>query len=301
MNVRRTWLRCVPLCLAACVAPAVVPPAAHAEAAWLVVAASDPSAAAIARKAAQLGARLDPGARRAALVVQMHDCGDPRPMFAWCTAVEPTPERARETLRRLQATVPDAFVKRCEVQRPSLLDLKLSAVDPSIADVPDDAVNWEEEDRISTAQSLPSGAVAATVRYHAKNSADDPLEGRRQRLVLFERSGRRVTLTDNCPEAGNIVADATRIAFDCVRGQAADELLHEVVIVSTSGAPLGNVKDCRSPRLESANVVSCMAETVDADGQLQLARRTTRIGRAGSEIPPNGASVIPRTSHPPDP
>lgn len=88
----------------------------------------------------------------------------------------------QDALARVRTTVKDAYVKRCDVKPGSLLALRITAIDRSIADVPEDAVNWQDEDRISSTQPLPDGRVLVIARYYV-NVSDDPLEGRRERVI----------------------------------------------------------------------------------------------------------------------
>ena len=117
---------------------------AQAERLWLVIGASAPSAEGIAHKAQALGLRTPNS-----LVVQTADCGDKKNLYAWVADIAPSVESAQSGLSRLRETVKDAYVKRCDVKPRTLLALRFTAIDPSIADVPETAVNWQDEDRVS--------------------------------------------------------------------------------------------------------------------------------------------------------
>jgi hypothetical protein len=117
---------------------------------WLVIGASDPSPAGIARVAKGLAGKAPGG-----LVFQTRDCGDQRNVFGFALAVADSADSAKATLQSARATVKDAYIKRCGVVPRSLLDLRFPAVESSIANVPDDAVNWEDSDRVSSAINLP--------------------------------------------------------------------------------------------------------------------------------------------------
>ena len=116
----------------------------QAERVWLLVGASDVSAGALAKKARPLAAKLP-----ASLMVQSRDCGDGKNVFAWVAELAESAETAQAALGRLRLMVPDAYVKRCDTRPGSLLALRINVIDPSIADIPADAVNWSETDRVS--------------------------------------------------------------------------------------------------------------------------------------------------------
>jgi hypothetical protein len=138
--------------------------------------------------------------------------------------------------------------------------------------VPDNAVNWQEVDRVSVVQPLPDGRSLIIDRYFAK-VADDPLEGRRERVVLADRSGRRLILENDCVDPAGIRTQRTYIAFECVREQAGDHLLHSVVVFDGTGRKIIETQRCRDPKWAGERVIACDAESVGPDGRLKLQAR----------------------------
>ena len=236
----------------------------NAESLWLVVGASDLSATEIATKAKPLLAR-NPNS----LITQTSDCGDKRNVFAWVAEVATSANAAQDALARTRAFQKDAYVKRCDVKPGTLLALRIAAIDKSIVDVPSDAVNWQEEDRVSSAQPLPDGRALAVVRYYV-NAPEDPLEGRRERVILVDSAGKRTSLEESCVSPGRAVADHGRIAFHCVRDQAGDSLLHSVLVFKGTGEKLTEIQHCRNPKWSNERTIGCDAETVGSDGKLKL-------------------------------
>ncbi len=237
---------------------------------WLVVGASDPTAAGIARKAKA----LSPGASDA-LVVRTGDCGDTRSTFAWVPEVATSAKAARAALSRVRATAEDAYLKRCDAKPGTLLALRMTAVDPSIAHVPESAVNWEEKDRLSTAHPLADGRSIVVVRSYFP-AADDPLEGKRERVILADHSGNRKVLEENCIDPGPVAARQGRLAFHCAREQAGDHLFHDVVVFDRSGEKRAEIRHCRDPKWRGVHVIECREESVGPDGALTLrAKRIT--------------------------
>ncbi|MBT1074308.1 hypothetical protein [Geobacter grbiciae] len=244
---------------------------------WLVVGTSDRTATGIARKAKA----VVPTAPNA-LVVRTGDCGDKRSIFAWVPEIAASPGAARAALSRVRATAKDAYVKRCNARPGTLLALRVTAVDPSVANVPETAVNWEEKDRISTAHPLPDGRSIVIVRSFAP-TADDPLEGRRESVMLAEPSGKRLVLEENCPSPGPMATQQGRIAFHCARQEAGNHLLHDVVVFGRSGEKLAEIRRCRDPKWAGSQAIECREESVDAEGALQL--RTKRIALPPTNSP----------------
>jgi hypothetical protein len=252
---------------AACGQPA---PAAGEQ--FLVIGASDPSPQRIAVRAQELAK----ASGRPGLVVQVADCGDARQLFAWSAAVTPSASEAQQALAQLQRAAPDAYVKRCKVRPASLLALRVPAVDPSIARVPARAVNWSDEDRISSVVPLGSAGSAVLVRRY-EAAADDPLEGRRTRVALAAGGGELVTLAEDCPGASQFVRGGTWLAFACDSEQAADHVLHTVRAFDDSGAPGGTLARCRLPAITASGMLACQGEEVDASGQLKLTPRSLKL------------------------
>lgn len=237
---------------------------------WLVVGASDPTAAGIARKAKALA-----GTSSGSFVVRTGDCGDTRSTFAWVPELATSPEAARAALSRVRATARDAYLKRCDARPQTLLALRMTAVAPSIADVPESAVNWEEQDRISIARPLPDGRSIVIVRSYSP-APDDPLEGKRERVILADPSGSRKVLEENCIDPGPVATEKGCITFHCAREQAGDHLFHDVVVFDRSGEKRTEIRHCRDPKWRGGHVIECREESVGPDGALTLrAKRIT--------------------------
>ena len=237
---------------------------AQAERLWLVIGASDGSPAGIAQK----GKVLTPLSANG-FVVQTSDCGDKRNVFAWVAEAASSAEAAQSGLSHLREKVKDAYVKRCDVKPRTLLAFRVSTVDATISDVPQGAVNWQDEDRISSVRPLADGRAMVIVRHFA-NEKEDPLEGRRERVVVVDAAGKRLTLEENCISPGTVALQQGRIAFDCAREQAGDHLLHSVVAFGATGEKLLEIEHCRKPLWVGKRTIVCDAETVGSDGRLKL-------------------------------
>jgi hypothetical protein len=244
---------------------------AKADRLWLVVGASDLSASTIAKKAKPLTQQAPNS-----LIIQTHDCGDKKNVFAWVAEIATSEKVAQDALTRVRSSVKDAYIKRCDVKPGTLLALRITAIDRSIADVPSDAVNWQDEDKISSTQPLPDGRILVIVRYFV-SMPDDPLEGRRERVILVQPQDKRTTLEDNCVSPGLAVVDHGRIAFHCAREQAGDYLLHSVLVFSTTGEKLTEIEHCRNPKWSNERTIVCESESVGPNGKLKLNEARTDL------------------------
>ena len=238
---------------------------------WLTVAGSDSSPGEIARKARELARR----ANTSGFTFRAADCGDGKKVFGWAASTSSDPGRAQAALTELRDAVPDAYLKKCRVKPRSLLALGYPAVDPSIADVPTDAVNWADEDRISSAIPLPHDVTLTLLRYYQPDK-NDPLEGRRTRVVAIRSGTDRVVLSENCQDANGTVAPNGYLLLQCSSEQAADNVLHRVSVYDDAGKKLLDVDRCRGARL-SGQAVSCDKESVGPDGALKLLRTSVSL------------------------
>lgn len=260
---------------------------AHAERLWLLIGASDASAAAMAKKAKPLAAKAP-----ASLVMQTNDCGESKNVFAWVAELAGSAEAAQAALPRARQLAPDAYIKRCEARAGSLLALRINAIDPSIAEVPANAVNWREQDRVSVVKPLTGDTARAgpprnllVTRYFA-DTPNDPLEGRRERVSLVEPTGQRIVLQEHCLDVARIALQRGAITLQCTREQAADELLHSVLVFDAAGKKVAEVERCRNPQwpthTQGGPAITCEGESVDATGRLTLARKL--VGLSGSTL-----------------
>jgi hypothetical protein len=263
---------------AALLLTAAAGPAAASGTRWLVVGASDPVPAGIAQRARALSAVETRAGGSAGIVLSTADCGERKAAFAWAAEVATTREAAQAALDRLIARIPDAYVKRCVVRPGSLLALGLPAIDPSIADVAADAVNWTDADRVSTVRALGGGASLLLLRYRAA-VAEDPLEGRRTRVQLALPGTAPVPLIDDCAGLAGAVFAHGWVALACDSEQAADHVLHTVQAFSAAGERVVELTRCRQPSIPAADTLQCQQESVDAEGRLKLAPRRVRLAR----------------------
>jgi hypothetical protein len=237
-----------------------------AEEVFLVVLASNERPSGIAHEAHKLATAAGP------LIVDVRDCGAELPMYTVTAAVSTSREEASATLSRVKSAVPDAYVKPCRVRPRSLLAYRISAVDPSMSAVPRDAVNWEEDDRLSEVTALDATHSIVAVRHYVV-AKDDPLEGRRERVVLIGPAGARTTLSEQCTDMRHSSLNQRLVAFECATEEAGDTLLHSVFVVTEDGRQVKAIDHCRKPEWKGSGQLHCSVESVKADGGLVLEPR----------------------------
>ena len=244
---------------------------------WLVVAASTPSPAGIARAAKGLAAK---GLRP--FIFQTGDCGEKRNIFGAAIEISGTVEAARVAFGRATRAASNVYLKRCAVVPRSLLAHRFPVVDSSIANVPGDAVNWDDSDRVSTVVNLADGRDLIASRHYVEDP-EDSLEGRRVRLLLPSGSGESKVLSDDCAQPAGFQERSGVLAFQCAGEEAGDQLLHTVLVFDADGALLARAERCRNPVLSDGVAVTCKGESVDAKGRLKL--RSKRVPFAESRLP----------------
>jgi hypothetical protein len=244
---------------------------------WLVVGASDSSPTGISRAAKGLATKSS-----GALVFQTADCGEKRNVFGVALELSDSADAAKVALQRVRNTVKGAYIKRCTVTPRSLLSLRFPAVDSSIANVPDDAVNWEDSDRISTAVGLADGRDLVARRVFI-DDPEDALEGRRVIVILAIGQGKGKVLTDDCGWPERFKEHDGQIAFQCAGAEAGDQLLHTVLVFDADGSQVAKVEQCRNPTLPGGATVICSEESVNANGRLKL--RPTRVPLTPAKAP----------------
>ena len=247
-------------------------PGAPSHLAYLVVGASAPSASQIAFAARPLWRDFPES-----FVFRSSDCGDSRQLFGVALGVFETLDRAKVALQEVRGRISSAYLRPCKIVAHSLLSLGFPAVDRTIADVPPDAVNWSESDRVSSAIALSDGRHIVVQRSFVLD-ADDPDEGRRVRVHLVNGDGGRHLLHEDCPMAKGFVTSRGFVAFECAGAEAGPQLLHDSVVFDVNGHQIAAISSCRAPRFEHEGTLACEEESVDSRGRLKLRRRTVRVG-----------------------
>ena len=122
---------------------------------------------------------------------------------------------------------------------------------------------------------LPDGRAVAAIRYFAPDP-EDPLEGKRTKLLLLEDTG-AITLSQNCLMPASFTMRKGYLAVQCTVGQAADNLLHDVVVFGPAGQRVLAASHCREPRWSTDAILLCKEESVDARGTLKTKPRNVTI------------------------
>jgi hypothetical protein len=248
--------------------------AVHAERVWIIVGASSPSSDGIARATKPLAAKWPSG-----LIFRTADCGEKRDVFGWAYRVAESADDAKTALAAAREVAKDAYVKACEVTPRSLLALRISAVDASIAEVPASVADeWEDEDRVSSAVAMADGRTLVIKRVYKAGLLEDPDQGKDQGVWLAEGGGKLKALAESCSPAEGFAVRDGKLAFQCGDSVAADELLHKVLVFD-GDKQIAAVSSCRTPRWTGPAALACRSESVGPDGKIKLRTKKVLVGQ----------------------
>jgi len=211
-------------------------------------------------------------------IVASGDCESLRPnLFLTVAAMAPDRGAADAALQKLKLRISDAYIRECRPKPYTALIWGLPLIDPSIQNVPADAVNWSEQDRVSTLIRL-SEAAFLWVRRSYVHKPNDALEGRRESVFFFEQNPQnRIELKAECVDPFAILRSQW-VALSCAQAVAGDYLLHEVTVFNTrSGSALYTAPHCRKPAFVSDSEITCEKEGVNAEGKLTLQSETIKF------------------------
>lgn len=251
---------------------AMFPLAVSAESKWLAVLASVPSAEQAIRSVKQLSV-----GSKMLKVVASEDCANLKPgLFLVVPDVFADKDAAQRKVSDLRRLAPDAYLRACEPKPGSRIQLGIDAVDVSIFDVPVDAVNWEDADRISDVRLV--GSVHVWLRRMFVGDKEDPREGQRTVIFIFQTDPSKAKkLKSDCIGA-KVTATERFLALSCVTETAGDNLFHEVTAFEiASGKTIETIKRCRDASLARYGELTCDAETVGPEGKMTLSRKRVTL------------------------
>ena len=239
---------------------------------WFPIGASGSSAAEIAKTAKAFSQDFPGG-----LVVQMSDCGGPEDRLTWVAEASFSEDLAKATLARLRTTAPDAYLESCDARAGTLLSFRMTAVDPSIADIPEgDQEYWNDADRVSSARPLPDGRTIILVRaYDAADGSE--LLGRSERVLLGMPDGSRSVLVNSCNEAGGFVTRKGLVALHCVKEAIAHLPFPSVEVFDQRSIQIAHIRACRDPVFKEDRVIACQSVSYTRDRELKLKTKHTRF------------------------
>jgi hypothetical protein len=244
-------------------------PAVH----WLVIAGTskDPQSVITVEKRLQ-------ASWPAASIVASQDCSNLSPGL-YLAVMSTTSDRsaALEEVGRLKQDVPDAYLKACIAKPGTRMAFGIAAVDPSIENVPEEAVNWTDADRVSEVLALPDSGHLWVRRTYVPD-AEDPREGRRSSVLFFRNSPSEARVLEaDCDQLQYAQKDDL-IAITCAREVAGKNLLHTTdVFAQPNLAKLKSAEHCRDPKIISETEMNCAEEHVGPDGNLKLVIKKVRF------------------------
>jgi hypothetical protein len=240
---------------------------------WLVIAASSPSPAEIAREAQVLRKNFPTG-----LIVQSADWGAKTNIFAFVVEICEAANTADKALVRAREIRKDSHIRKCTPRPGSLLDFRVAVVDNTIAEVPSTSVNWTDADRVSSGYPLEKESLLVIARSY-NPAPEDPAEGKRQRLILLRAGQAQRTLVEQCLFAGAPAVRGGHFAISCATEQAADHFLHDILIFNEAGETLKKLNRARNPEWVNQNEIRFDGESVNSEGNLELKKTVFRLDR----------------------
>ena len=252
-------------------APGILP-SIKPERLWLAIGLTDlpPQEIAIAAKA--LAEEF-----RSGFAVQMSDCGGPDDRLVWVAEASPAKEVAEAALARLRTIAKDAYLEACDSGPGTLLHHRVSAVDPSIAEIAESEQEyWNDADKVSSAHPLSDGLTIIRVRYYEPEFFSE-LPGRIERVLLGLSDGSRLVLEDSCFDGGGFVNRKELVAFHCVDHSIAHLPFYGVRVFDQSGKRVAHIPSCRDPVFSRDDLIACQAISYTEDGELRLQTKYARF------------------------
>ncbi|ETX04128.1 MAG: hypothetical protein ETSY2_30600 [Candidatus Entotheonella gemina] len=240
---------------------------------WLVIASTEQTASAVLGVKAALRDEWPNST-----VVRSNDCKNLKQgLYLLSIGIFRAHDEAKRALKQLQAWIPDAYLRKCIMEKPSLLSLGIPLIHPSIEHAPVDVVNWSDNDRTSELIMIRGlGVLLLERRYDPQD--ESMLEGRSQSVyVIRSNQSSLILLEKNCLGLGGIqyYRNMNLLAFHCERGIAADHIVHTSKVITLN--PVNVVFEqpwCRNPQVKAGKVFTCEKELVDAEGDLSLRRKS---------------------------
>lgn len=270
--------------LGVCALVLAAPLPSSAQVTWILVGKIDGSAQLMAKELVQRTRAGDQGT-----VVNLAECGSGRVGLAWAARSFDREKEAQKELEDSKRRNPGMRIVECEQWENTLLAHGISAVDASIAEVPSDAVNWSEEDRISELKTSLKGGRVAVIRYF-NGANSDPLEGRREKVMFLAPKRAPIVVRDSCVSPDSFFPGEGYWGFSCAREPAGNTLLHDTIVVDDLGKILTVSRNCRTPSAGAAGWFKCQREEVDSSGQLLL--QPIKVMIPGVSIGADGVHAI---------
>lgn len=190
-------------------------------------------------------------------VIASGDCADFRPGYFLVVVPAASADEAEKAAVAMRGRFSDAYRRECRPMEGSAMAVGLATVDPTIFDVPADAVNWDSSDMVSTV--LTENGRSVWIRRWYEPDPEDPLEGRRVSVFLQAR-GEAIELLPRCSGAEALFGD-TRVAVSCETMVAGSDLFHTVYLFDLeSGRRTRTLDRCRDPQFEANGNLVCEVE-----------------------------------------
>jgi hypothetical protein len=204
-------------------------------------------------------------------IVATEDCTNTKNSF-YVLSLDKTKTRneALISLTRARKEVADAYLLNCMIKPESRLAFGIPLIDSSLEKVPENSVNWTDNDYITEVKLLGDDTFLILKRIY--DPEDEGFrEGRRLDIYFFHNNPKQAhLLRPNCWDFGGESYDGKVLAFHCAHMVAGLHMIHEVEAYKLQ--PLQKIFNktyCRNPHLSDKSL-TCEEELVDAQGELIL-------------------------------
>ena len=206
------------------------------------------------------------------LVVNSNDCTNLKPDLLLLVSDMGSDEAdIKSALNTARASVPDSYLRTCELKPDSTLANHVPYIHQSIFKLPAETISWSFDDVRSEIISLDSNYSILIERTY-NGDINNEVEGRQAALILIDKkAGKKQQLLKQCWDFAQATRNANLLSFQCMTGVAANEFIHTVYVYNLQNNKI--VFDqpyCQNPVLKGGASISCSREAVNESGKMAL-------------------------------
>jgi hypothetical protein len=234
---------------------------------WLVVAGTSKTIAPVVKAKKTLGSLKNDSS-----IITTSDCVNAKEnLFLLTISMNKSKILAQAVLLNLRKYIKDAYLFECLVKPDSRLALGVPFIDPTIETMPDNIVNWSDDDKVAELKKIRNNEYLILKKIYNKND-QSVYEGRTVQLYVFNRIAKTYRLlTENCLDFGGFDVKNNLLAFHCAYMQSDIHIIHEVQAYQlNSFKKIGAKTYCRNPIILKNYQLSCQQESVNPQGELTL-------------------------------
>ena len=212
-------------------------------------------------------------------VISSNDCTNLKPgLVLYVANKSHNKADAKQHLINAKAIVPDSYLRECHIKPHSLLSNDFTFIDNSIFALPEETISWSFDDVKSEIITLNENISFLIVKKFNGN-INDEVEGRQSALYYIEPESRKPQLILNqCWDFALPSQKNKLLAFQCMTGMAANHYINTVYVYNlTKNNILFEREYCQKASINNQQLIGCLEEKVDANGELTLSPQTFEI------------------------